>query len=141
MPAATLEPGLTHTFTYPVPPERTVPHLYPEAPEFAPMPAVFATGYLVGLVEWACVQLLRPHLDWPTEQTVGTHIDLSHDAPTPPGLAVTVRVELTRVDGRRLTFNFTAHDDLDAIATGSHQRAIIDTQRFSARAASKAHHR
>ena len=49
MPAATLEPGLTHTFTYPVPPERTVPHLYPEAPEFAPMPAVFATGYLVGL--------------------------------------------------------------------------------------------
>ena len=86
MPASALQAGLRHRFTYTVPPHRTVPHLYPEAPEFTVMPEVFATGYLVGLIEWTCVQLINPHLDWPREQSVGTHIDLSHEAATPPGL-------------------------------------------------------
>src|SRR5690606_28716342 len=51
----TLQPGLTFTFRYTVPPTRTVPHLYPESELFRAMPEVFATGYLVGLVEWACI--------------------------------------------------------------------------------------
>ena len=61
----TLKPGLTHEFSYRVPPEKTVPHLYSEAAEFQEMPEVFATGFMVGLVEWTCVQALNPHLDWP----------------------------------------------------------------------------
>jgi predicted thioesterase len=58
------------------------------------MPEVFAKGSFVGLVEWTCIRAVNPHLDWPEEQTVGTHVDLSHVAATSPGLEVTVRVEL-----------------------------------------------
>jgi fluoroacetyl-CoA thioesterase len=68
------------------------------------MPDVFATGFLVGLLEWTCIRAINPHLDWPREQTVGTHIDVSHEAATPPGLTVTTLVELAAVEGRRLTF-------------------------------------
>ena len=45
---------------------------YPEALEFQQMPTVFATGYFVGLLEWACIKAINPYLDWPIEQTVGT---------------------------------------------------------------------
>ena len=67
------------------------------------MPRVLATGYMVGLFEWACIQALNPHLDWPREQTVGIHVNLSHVAATPPGLVVTVRGILEKVEGRKLT--------------------------------------
>jgi len=65
----TLKPGikLEHRFT--VPPSKTVPALYPESDEFVAMPEVFATGFLVGLLEWTCIKAVNPHLDWPREQT------------------------------------------------------------------------
>ncbi|MFI0450479.1 thioesterase family protein [Actinomadura sp. 6N118] len=138
MENSSITTGLRHAFSYEVPPNRTVPHLYPEAPEFVPMPEVFATGFLVGLLEWTCVQLLKPHLDWPAEQSVGTHISISHEAATPPGLVVTAEVELTEVDGRRLRFEVRAHDGVDTIARGTHERFLIDTERFVQRAAAKA---
>ena len=59
----TLLPGATFTFQYVVPPDKTVPNLYPDAPEFVAMPGVFATGFMVGLMEWTCIQLMAPHLD------------------------------------------------------------------------------
>jgi fluoroacetyl-CoA thioesterase len=133
----TLAPGLAHEFTYVVPPEKTVPALYPEAPEFQQMPRVFATGFLVGLVEWTCIQAVNPHLDWPREQTVGTRLDLSHEAPTPPGLPVTVRVRLREVAGRRLCFDVEASDGTDTICRGSHERVVIDAARFGASVAKK----
>ena len=74
---ATLRPGLTHRFTYRVPENKTVPHLYPEAADFLAMPHVLATGYFVGLLEWTCIQLLQPHLD-AGEGSLGTKIDISH---------------------------------------------------------------
>jgi fluoroacetyl-CoA thioesterase len=138
MPASTLQAGLRHRFTDRVPVERTVPHLYPDSPEMALMPEVFATGFMVGLIEWTCVQLLEPHLDWPREMTVGTHIDVSHEAATPPGMAVTVEVELVAVEGRRLRFAVRAEDEADTIARGTHERHVIDAARFSARVAEKA---
>jgi fluoroacetyl-CoA thioesterase len=138
MPASTLQAGLRHRFTYTVPVERTVPHLYPDSPEMTVMPEVFATGFMVGLIEWTCVQLLNPHLDWPREMTVGTHIDLSHEAATPPGMAVTVEVELVAVEGRRLRFAVRAEDEVDTIARGTHERHLIDLARFTARVAEKA---
>jgi len=116
-----------------VPSSKTVPALYPEAPEFQAMPEVFATGFLTGLLEWACIQLVNPHLDWPTEQTLGTHIDVSHQAATPPGLPVTVTTQLQAVDRRRLTFVVQAHDGVDLISQGTHQRSVIDASRFNAR--------
>ena len=59
----TLKSGLTHRFTYVVPENKTVPYTYPEAPEIASMPKVFATGNMIILMEWVCAQLLAPHLD------------------------------------------------------------------------------
>ena len=134
----TLRAGLMHTLRYRLPLQRTVPALYPEAVEFAQMPAVFATGYLVGLLEWACMAAVRAHLDEPHELTLGTHIDVSHCAPTPPGLDVTVQVRLMRVDGRRLHFDVQAHDGVDLISRGTHQRALVDRRTFDARVQAKA---
>jgi len=57
-----LKAGLTHRFSYRVPETKTVPHVYEEAPQLRAMPEVFATGFMVGLMEWTCVQLLEPHL-------------------------------------------------------------------------------
>ena len=133
----TLQPGLAGTFRYAVPPTRTVPHIYPDAPDFQLMPAVFATGYFVALVEWAAVELIKPHLDWPAEQSLGTRVDLTHTAATPPGLTVEIAVTLTAVEGRKLTFAVKAHDGLDPIGEGLHERFVIDASRFEAKLAGK----
>jgi fluoroacetyl-CoA thioesterase len=133
----TLKPGLAYQFSFKIPPTKTVPHLYPESEAFRQMPQVLATGYMVGLMEWACIEALRPHLDWPREQSLGTHVNLSHLAPTPPGLTVTVYVKLDRVEGRKLTFSVSAHDGLDTITEGTHVRAVIDSEKFGAKLADK----
>lgn len=134
----TLKPGLTHQFKFKIPPSKTVPHLYPESQMFREMPEVLATGYMVGLVEWACIEALRPHLDWPREKSLGTHVNLSHLAATPPGLTVTVDVRLDRMEGRKLTFSIEAHDGVDRISAGTHERHVIDDARFVAKVAEKA---
>ncbi len=97
------------------------------------MPRVFATGYMVALLEWACIDAIKPHLDWPAEQSVGTHINVSHLAATPPGLTVTVQARLDEVDGKRLKFTVSAHDGVDTITEGTHERFVIDAEKFSAR--------
>lgn len=133
-----LKAGLTHRFTFRIPPTKTVPHLYPESESFRQMPEVLATGYLVGLLEWACIETIRPHLDWPREQSLGTRIDVSHLAATPPGMTVTVDVKVDRVEGRKLSFSVTAHDGADTISEGTHERFVIDRDRFAAKVADKA---
>jgi fluoroacetyl-CoA thioesterase len=134
----TLKPGIRYEHKFVLPPTKTVPALYPEAPEFLLMPEVFATGYLVGFLEWACIKAVIPHLDWPHEQSLGTHIDVSHEAATPPGLEVTASVELIAVQGRKLTFTVSAHDGVDLISQGRHERFVIDKQKFDAKVAAKA---
>jgi fluoroacetyl-CoA thioesterase len=126
----TLKTGIKYTHQFVVPQSKTVPALYPESAEFLAMPEVFATGFLVGLLEWACILAVNPHLDWPNEQTVGTHINVSHQAATPHGLRVTADVELIAIEGRKLTFNVEAHDEVELISTGTHERFIIDRARF-----------
>ena len=133
-----LQPGLTFEFKFMVPDNKTVPHLYPESPEFQVMPRVLATGFMVGLFEWACIQALNPHLDWPREQTVGIHINLSHLAATPAGLTVTVKGMLEKVEGRKLTFSLVADDGVDTISQGHHERFVIDALKFNAKVKAKA---
>jgi fluoroacetyl-CoA thioesterase len=132
----TVAPGLTHRFSYRVPANKTVPHLYPEIAEFQAMPAVFATGFMIGLMEWTCMQLLSPHLD-PGEGSLGVHIDVSHTAATPPGLTVRVDAECVAVDGARVTFKVKAHDGIDTIGEGRHQRYVVAWDKFNARLAQK----
>ncbi len=102
------------------------------------MPQVFATGFLVGLVEWACIQAINPHIDWPNEQTVGTHVNLSHSAATPPGFEVRAKVKLIEVDGRRLLFEVEASDGVDIICRGTHERFVINAAKFNEKASMKA---
>ena len=133
-----LQPGLKFEFQFEIPDTKTVPYLYPESPEFQQMPRVLATGYMVGLFEWACIQALNPHLDWPQEQTVGIGVNLSHVAATPPGLVVTVRVLLEKVEGRKLTFFIEADDGVELISQGYHERFVIDAAKFNAKIEGKA---
>ena len=128
-----LKPGIKYEHKFKVPKSKTVPSLYPESEEFVAMPEVFATGYLVGFLEWACIKAINPHLDWPQEQTLGTHINVSHEAATPAGLEVTATVELIAVEGKRLIFNVEAHDGIDLISKGQHERYVISRQKFDER--------
>jgi fluoroacetyl-CoA thioesterase len=134
---ASLLPGISYEFSYTVPDEKTVPHLLPESQEFRVMPNVLATGYLVGLIEWTCIQAVNPHLDWPAEQTVGTGVNISHSAATPPGMTIKIKVVLEKVDRKKLTFSVEASDELDEISSGIHERFIIDAERFSQKLAKK----
>lgn len=133
-----LQPGIHYTHAFKVPKSKTVPALYPESEEFIAMPEVFATGFLVGFLEWACIKAINPHLDWPAEQTLGTHIDVSHEAATLPGMTVTADVELVTVEGRKLVFNVHATDGIDIIARGRHERFVILRDKFEAKLKQKA---
>jgi len=133
-----LTPGLSFEFNFKVPENKTVPHLYPESPEFSMMPRVLATGFMVGLFEWVCIQAINPYINWPVEQTVGTGICLSHIAATPPGLTVTVKIKLERVEGRKLTFSIIADDGVDKISEGTHERFIIIASKFNEKVKDKA---
>lgn len=113
-----------------------MPHLYPEAPGFIEMSKIFAAGFMVGLFEWACLALMRPHLD-PGEGSLGIHVDFSHDAATPPGLTITVTAACTKVEGRILEFDVQGHDGVDAIGGGRHRRAIGCWRPVNARVARK----
>ncbi|MGE0855625.1 MAG: thioesterase family protein [Hyphomicrobiaceae bacterium] len=133
----TLGPGATFRFEFKVPATKTVPHLYPEAVEFATMPKVFATGFMVGLMEWTALQLLAPYLD-EGEGSLGIHIDVSHVAATVPGQIVTVDAEVTGVAGRKVSFAVKAHDGIDLIGQGKHDRMVVPWDKFEAKVNQKA---
>jgi fluoroacetyl-CoA thioesterase len=133
----TLQPGLAFDFSFRINEEKTVPHLYPESAEFQLMPRVLATGFMVGLLEWACIKAINPHIDWPREQTVGVAINVTHVAATPPGFTVTIKGKLEKVEGRKLTFSLEADDGIDKICEAYHERFVIDAAKFNSKAASK----
>lgn len=133
----TLQIGATADHAFRIPAEKTVPYLYPEAHEFQLMPTVFATGFMVGLMEWTCLHILAPHLD-DGEGSLGIHINVSHMAATVPGQTVTVTAECTKVDGRRVTFNVKAHDGIDLIGEGEHVRMVVNWEKFEQRVNDKA---
>jgi fluoroacetyl-CoA thioesterase len=134
---ATLKPGLTHRLVYTVPENKTVPHTFPESPQIAAMPKVFATGFMIVLMEWTCTELMAPHLD-DGEGSLGVHVDVSHLAATPPGMTVTVDAECTKVVGQKISFNVKAHDGMDLIGEGRHERFVVAWDKFNARVAAKA---
>ena len=133
----TLKPGIKYEHKFVMPLSKTVPSLYPESSEFLAMPEVFATGYLVGLLEWSCIKAINPHIDWPQEQTLGTRINISHEAATPPGLEITASVELIKVEGKKLVYSVEAHDGVDLISRGEHERFIINKEMFDAKMTEK----
>jgi fluoroacetyl-CoA thioesterase len=133
----TLKPGLKRTLSFKVTKNKTVPHLFPEAASFQAMPEVFATGFMVSLFEWVCTELLAEHLD-SGEGSLGTHVDFSHDAATPPGMTITVEAECVGVEGPKVRFRVSGHDGIDKIGGGEHERFVVKWEKFNARVAEKA---
>jgi fluoroacetyl-CoA thioesterase len=137
MSTTDLQPGIRHVQTLQVGQALTVPALSPVFASFADMPPVFATAFMVGFIEWACIEALKPFLT-SSQRTVGTHIDVSHVAATPIGMTVSAEVELVAVEGRKLRFKVICRDDSGPIGEGFHERAVIDHARFMERVAAKA---
>ena len=97
---------------------------------------VFATPWMVALMENAAVQAVQPVLA-AGEGTVGTRLDVTHDAATPVGMRVWAEAEVTTVEGRRITFAVSAYDEAGRIGGGTHERFIIQPEKFLARARAK----
>jgi predicted thioesterase len=98
---------------------------------------VLATPVMVNLMEVAALDAVERFLPV-GHQTVGTRLNISHTAATPVGMRVTARAELTKVDGRRLTFRVSAEDEKEPIGEGVHERIIVNVARFDQRTQEKA---
>ncbi len=96
---------------------------------------VFATPAMA-LMEKTAWQSIAPYLQ-EGQGSVGTRLDITHDAATPLGMTVTCKSELIQVDGRRLVFEVTASDDKEIIGRGTHERFIIDNDKFLTKTAAK----
>jgi predicted thioesterase len=98
-------------------------------------PAVLATARMVALMETAAARVLQPLLG-PGELSVGVTVDITHSAPTPPGVLVTATARYTGREGKLFAFEISAEDQGGEIGRGSHKRAIVETERL-VRAAAK----
>lgn len=114
-----------------------MPELYHDTLFCREMPDVLATGYLVGMMELACLHGMMDFVDWPREQSLGTMVNFRHLAPTPPGMRLTIRGEVLEVEGRRVLFRVEAWDDVEKVCEGTHERCLIDTGRFAEKLARK----
>ncbi|WP_186564373.1 thioesterase family protein [Lawsonibacter celer] len=97
---------------------------------------VFATPYMIALMENAAVNAVQSALD-PGQGTVGTRLDVTHDAATPVGIKVWAEAEVTAVEGKKLTFSVQAFDEAGPIGGGTHERFIIAVDRFLVKAEAK----
>ena len=116
-----LAAGLKHSQSWTVTEEMTPPHLRADAIR------VLATPDMVRLVEQTAIQCAQPHLK-EGQTTVGTVVNIKHLAATPEGMKITVSVEVTEVDRRRLGFKFEVHDEADKVGEGTHERFVIDRE-------------
>lgn len=98
---------------------------------------VLATPVMVSLMEEAALNAVERLLP-EGHQTVGTRLDITHTAATPVGMRVIARAELVKVDGRRLTFHVSAHDEKELIGEGTHERIVVNVARFDKRTQEKA---
>ena len=100
------------------------------------LPPVLATPLLILFMENAALDAIRAYL--PAGQTaLGTVVDIRHLAATPAGQRVTAEAVVTRVEGRRIVFTVTAHDESEEIGNGIHERALVDLGRLGQRLEAK----
>lgn len=122
--------GDTHEFRYTVPGDKAVPDLFPESADFAAMPRVFATGFFVGLIEWACMDHLRASLP-EGAISLGVGVDITHDAPATKGAQLLVVATVTKLGKRSAEWSVevTAADTVQG--TGLHKRVLVDRTQFT----------
>ncbi|MBM9502618.1 hypothetical protein JWG44_20390 [Leptospira sp. 201903071] len=128
-----LSVGERFVFEYVVPLEKTVPYIFPDLKtDSLFLPEVFATGFLVGLIEASCIRHLEKTIG-PEEGSLGIHIDISHEAPTPPGMKAFVEVEISKIHGPKIEWSVLVRDEVDTIAKGKHERFILKWSKFKSR--------
>jgi fluoroacetyl-CoA thioesterase len=122
--------GLVHVETRLVTDEDSAARVSPLVPE------VFASARMIGFAEAVCAQAMAEHLG-PEETSVGTGFQFTHDAATPIGMKVTMRVKLVELAGRKCVFEVEGFDEVERICTGRHERFVINRPKFLARLAEK----
>ncbi len=125
-----LRAGISHTRRLTVDRERTIDFMGEDG-------RVYGTPYLVRDIEHTCRDLILEHVD-PGEDSVGMEIAMKHLAPTLLGMSVEITATVTTVEGRKVSFNVTAKDELDAICTATHTRFIVDISKTIERLKAKA---
>src|SRR6202158_3082408 len=123
---ARITPGLTGTSEIVVGPEHTAPFVG------SGRIAVLATPVMINVIEAAALMAVE-HLLPAGHQSLGIRLDVRHFAATPVGLTVTATAEVTKVDGRTITFRVEARDDREVIGDGIHERVVVNVARFDDR--------
>lgn len=123
--------GMTNEMRLKTGPQHSARKFFPHLPD------AFATPYLVGLMEGVSAELMARHLG-PGEQSVGISMNLKHLAPTPLGMEVRAVTEITQVEGRKLTFKLEVFDEKEKIGEATHERFIINGEKFMQKMAAKA---
>lgn len=126
-----LQPGLIGHAGLTVGPEHTAPRIG------SGRIAVLATPVMINVIEAAALAAVE-HLMPAGHQSLGIHLDVRHFAATPVGLEVTATAEVTAIEGRTITFRVEARDDCEAIGDGTHQRVVVNVDRFDQRVQRKA---
>ena len=126
-----LKAGLTHEMERQVTEDLSAQKVFPHVPN------VYATRAMVGHFEEVCAEMVLPYLG-EGEQTVGISMTFTHTAATPIGMNVRFEAKLLEVDGRKLTFEVEGFDEVDKIGEATHQRFIINAEKFNAKMAEKA---
>lgn len=126
-----LKVGMERQLTLKTAPEHSARHFYPNLPD------VFATPLLGGFMEKVAAELIDEHLQ-PGEQSVGISMNLKHLAATPLGMEVRITATIKAVEGRKLTFSLEAFDEVEKIGEATHERFIVQAEKFGRRVADKA---
>lgn len=126
----TLQPGVSFKRQVVIDRGRTIDFMGEDA-------RVYGTPYMIMDIEETCRLLIVQHAD-PGEDSVGTEVSVKHLAASMPGMTVEINVKVTSVEGRRVTFEVSAHDGIDAIASGTHERFVANIAKTAERLKAKA---
>jgi predicted thioesterase len=128
---AELKPGLTNEMEVQTTEEMSAQKVYAHVPD------VYATSAMVGHFEAVCADMVFSHLGQ-GEQTVGIAMKFTHTAATPLGMKVRFKAKLIEVEGRKLTFEVEGFDEVDKIGKATHERFIINAEKFNSKVTEKA---
>jgi len=112
--------GLSHTTRHRVTTDGSAPHL--SVP-------VLATPTMIAMIEYCCMEATKPYLEG-SETSVGAHVCVSHERPTFLDEEYSIHCVLTKIDGRRLTYEVTVENERGRVSTGTHERGIVDFSKF-----------
>jgi predicted thioesterase len=97
---------------------------------------VLATPVMINLFEAAALDALDKHLP-PGYQSLGTVLNVRHIAATPVGMKVFALARIEKIDRRTVYFAVEARDENDLIGDGTHERVVVNVEKFSLRVKAK----